>query len=141
MTQTAPMLALLENLARHALAQRAQAAGAAPPRRWSVTEVALEAETVSAELSVRGLAFLVDGRYRVEARVAATQPGETRCAVRLTEGRTAGRVAQAALRFVPDGWVNRLLAEWLPGVRREGPDYIVSHRAVARALLRLEPLR
>jgi len=134
MTPTAPMLALVENLSRYALARR----GAAP-RRFSLTELALGTETVAAELTVRGLAFLVDGRYRVEARIEATRPDETRCAVRLTEGRTAGRAAQAVLRFVPDGWINRLLAEWLPGVRREGPTYILSHRAFARALLHLDP--
>jgi hypothetical protein len=135
MTATAPMLALLENLARHALARRGAGDGL-----LSVTAVALEEDSVVAELTARGLTFLVDGRYRVEARVEATHPDETRCAVRLTEGRAAGRAAQAMWRLAPDGWINRLLAQWLPGVRRDGQAYVLSHRALARALLRLDPL-
>jgi hypothetical protein len=134
-----PMLALLERFAGYALARRPATFGPV-----TVTGVTLARDTIEVELVASGLTFLMDGRYRAEARIEATAPDETRCTVALTQGRTTGRVlgrlAQAALGALPDAWINPLLAKWLPGTRREGAAYVVSHRALARMALRREPI-
>lgn len=102
----------------------------------ALERIALGADSVEIELTARELTWLVDGRYRLEARIIGTDPEETRCVVRLVESSIAGRFAGKALALLPDGWVNPLLTRWLPGVRREGSEVIVSHRALARAFMR-----
>jgi hypothetical protein len=127
----APMLALLERLAGALLAGRVRGPVA-------LERIAIGSDSLEVELTARELTWLVDGRYRLEARIVSTDPEETRCVVRLAEGSLAGRLAEKALALLPDGWVNPLLTRWLPGVRREGSEVVVSHRALARALLRGE---
>jgi len=126
----APMLRLLERLAGHVLAARAETGGALTCER-----LALRADGVELEVAARHVTWLLDGHYRLDARILRTDPEETRCTVRLAEGRTAGRVAGAALALLPDRWVNPLLERWLPGLRRDGHELVLSHRAFARALL------
>lgn len=127
----APMLLLLERLAAAALPGRALGP-------LALEHLALGADSLQVDLTARELTWLVNGRYRLEARVVATDPRETRCVVHLAAGRFAGRLAERAMAVLPDRWVNLLLARWVPGVRREGGEVVLSHRDLVRALLRGE---
>jgi hypothetical protein len=131
----APTLALMERLAAYAASRRRPSA-----HRVSLAAVTLGTETIRLDLTVGGLTFLADGRYVVDARIESTDPLETRCSAQLTAGRWAGRLAQTVAGLLPDRWINVVLSEWFPGVRREGRAYVVSHRILAQALLRLRPL-
>jgi hypothetical protein len=131
----APLLTLVDRLTAYALAHASRRTG-----QVAITGVKLDPESIQFELAVRGLTFLMDGPYTADAQVLSTDAIETRCDLTLTTGKTAGRIAGSLMGLLPDSWFNAILVRWFPGVRREGEAYVVSHRALARSLLRLGAL-
>ena len=127
-----PMYGFVQRLVTYAIGQSPQTG-----RRLSVEAIRLKPDSFQADLVADRLTFLFNGRYVVEARVESTQPEETHCSVQILDGKTAGRLAQALSGLLPDSWINPVLAEWFPGVRRDRGGFVISHRALASALLRL----
>ena len=124
------MYAFAERMAAYAIRQ--QRSGT---RRLSIAAVRLDPDRMHFDLIAERLTFLFDGSYTAEVRIEDAQPDETHCTIRLISGRGAGRLAETVSTFLPDLWINRMLANWFPSLRREGAGYVISNRELAKSLL------
>lgn len=128
-----PLLALLQRLARTALAARP---GVGPVRLMEVEPLP---DGVMLVLGMQGVPYMATASLRVRLTIQSVEPDRTRCTLSLPQSPGITRVLGAGLRKLPPHWVQQALTRLLGDAATvEGDTLILDHRALARRLRREE---